>query len=151
MVRWAAMGPSVDAARCHEPVGRTLARNVIIAVAVGAVFAFRRRDLGLLLPISALAIWVSLGGHYVEVLFLDILRPRIPKAPLHQRSVRLAVWFAGGSMLYVPMMMTARLVSIHTLHAASWWLWGLLFVGIELVVHAAMALRGSPNFYRGDG
>ena len=33
----------------------------------------------------------------------------------------------------------------------TWWLAGLAFIGIELIVHAALQARGRPNFYNGPG
>jgi len=34
---------------------------------------------------------------------------------------------------------------------SKWLYGGLLFIGLELVVHALMALRGVPNVYNGGG
>ncbi len=33
----------------------------------------------------------------------------------------------------------------------AWWLGGLAFIGIELVAHLALLLRGRPSFYDGRG
>src|SRR4051812_29695956 len=107
------MQPTVAWTRFHEPIGRTLARNIAIAVVVGATLAFRYRDPGLLMPMSALALWFSLGGHYVEVAFLNEIRPRISSAGPPQISARLGAWFVGGSLLYVLMATTAHLVAIQ--------------------------------------
>src|SRR2546421_5970122 len=60
--------------RVEEPFGRALVRNVALAAVVGAVLALQRHDLGLLLPLAALALWFSLGGHYIELAFLNGLR-----------------------------------------------------------------------------
>ena len=76
----------------EEPFRHTLARNVAIAAVVGAVFAFQRRDLKLLLPLTALALWFSLGGHYVELAFLNGIRARLPQRRLTQALARLLVW-----------------------------------------------------------
>src|SRR5258708_4413894 len=94
--------------RFDEPFRRTLARNVTIAGVVGIVFAFRRRDLELLLPVTALALWFSLGGHYVELVFLNELRARLPQRRLTQALARLLVWSGGGAILYACMAATAR-------------------------------------------
>jgi hypothetical protein len=38
-----------------------------------------------------------------------------------------------------------------TLPLRLWWLASLVFVGIELGVHAILVIRGLPNFYDGRG
>jgi hypothetical protein len=143
--------PNHNWTKVREPLARTLARNITIAVVVGTVMAFRNRDPGLLVPLSVLALWFSLGGHYVEVLFLNGLRPRIARARPAQLSARLAVWFAGGAMLYLSMAITARFLPVRPPSLGSWWVGGLAFIGLELLVHALGALRGLPNFYDGGG
>jgi hypothetical protein len=51
--------------------------------------------------------------------------------------------------------LTVRRICLAKTFAAPswrrWWMAGPIFVGIELAVHAIIALRGRPNFYRGDG
>src|SRR5213592_3473711 len=79
--------------RFEEPFRRALARNVALAAVVGAVLALQRHDLKLLLPLAALALWFSLGGHYIELAFLNGLRARIPQGRLTQAVVRLVVWW----------------------------------------------------------
>ncbi len=134
----------------REPFRRTLTRNVTIAGIVGLVFSLVRRDLGLLFPVAGLAMWFSLGGHYVEVAYLNGLRQRIPVRRLTQVPVRLLVWACGGALLYACMLGTARVFAFHAPHW-PWWSGSILFLGIELVVHAILATRGSPNFYDGRG
>ncbi|SRR6266540_587251 len=145
------MQPNIAWSRFHEPIGRTLARNIAIALVVGATLAFRKRDAGLLAPFSALALWFSLGGHYVEAAFLNGIRPRLSSARLTQVSARLGAWFVGGSMLYVLMAATAHVLPVQPPHLVSCWFGGLFFIGLELFVHAVLAIRGLPNFYGGGG
>ena len=49
------------------------------------------------------------------------------------------------------MLATARLLPIAAPTFKRWWLTAPAFVGLELLVHAALALRRRPSFYRGDG
>jgi hypothetical protein len=143
--------PSSSWSRFEEPFRRTLARNVMIAAAVGVVLAFYRRDLTVLLPATALAIWFSLGGHYVEVAFLNGVRARFPAHRLTQTLVRLLVWFCGGALLYACMRATAEALSIAIPPSRPWWFGSILLIGVELVAHAALAIRALPNFYNGRG
>ena len=122
-----------------------------IAGLVGAVFALRRQNLELLAPVTLLALWFSLGGHYVELGFLNGVRARLPPHRPAQALARLLVWWCGGAVLYVGMAATALVLPIAPPPLGLWWLGGPLFIGVELAVHAIMALRGLPNFYDGRG
>jgi hypothetical protein len=101
--------------------------------------------------VTALALWFSLGGHYVELAFLNELRARLPRRRLTQALVRLLVWSGGGAVLYACMAGTARALPMETPPLRPWWFGGVLFIGVELTVHAVLAIRGLPNFYDGRG
>ena len=145
------MRPSTSADQFEEPLWRTLARNVALAAGVGVVFALQRHRLRLFLPIAALALWFSLGGHYVELAFSNGLRARIPQGRLTQVGLRLVVWFTGGVVLYVLMAASARALPLEAPPLRMWWYGGLLLIVVELAVHSLMAMRGKPNFYSGRG
>jgi hypothetical protein len=137
--------------RVDEPIRRTLARNLAIAFLVGVVLSLVRRAPFLALPGTLLALWPSLGGHFLEIAFLKGLRQRLPRARLVQASARLFWWLVGGALLGGALIATAELLPIV---APPWrwcWLGAPIFVCVELAVHAALALRGRPSFYRGDG
>jgi hypothetical protein len=143
--------PSEGWPRVQEPVRRTLARNLTIAIVVSVMIAVVRRASLLVLPGTVLALWPSLGGHFVEIAFLDGVRSRLPRARLVQASVRLAWWLAGGALLGAALIATAHALRMAGLPWRWWWMGAPIFVGIELGVHAVLALRGRPSFYRGDG
>ena len=137
--------------RFHEPPLNTLRRNIAIALTVGAALAILRHNLRLLLPFSVLALWFSLGGHYVEVAFLNQIRPRVGADRMIQIGTRIIVWFIGGGALWVLMVATARALALRGPRLEWWWFGGLMFIGIELLAHAALAVRRLPNFYNGQG
>ena len=145
------MQPSTSSDQFEDPLWRTLARNVALAAGVGVVFALQKHRLKLLLPIAALALWFSLGGHYVELAFLNGLRARIPQGGLIQAGLRLVVWFAGGVVLYLLMATSAHALPLEAPPVRMWWYGGLLLIVVELAVHSLMAMRGKPNFYTGRG
>lgn len=65
---------------------------------------------------------------------------------------RLGVWFVGGTALAFGMFATATaLASYPREQWPAWWMGGAAFIGVELVAHAAIQLRGFPNFYDGRG
>jgi len=134
-----------------EPLRRTLVRNVSLAAGVGALLALQRHSLKSFLPVAALALWFSLGGHYVELAFLNSLRVRLSQGRLTQVALRLLVWFAGGVVLYVLMAASARVLPLEAPPLGMWWYGGVLLIGVELAVHGLLAVRGRPNFYSGRG
>jgi len=136
----------------REPLFVTLARTVTIAVVVGGVLAGLRGRLALWPLATLLVLWPSFGGHWIEIFFLNWLRPRIPAARGVQIVARLAVWFVGGGVLAVGMALTAAaLIGFHLIHRSQLWLPGVGFIGVELVAHLFLQLRGRPSFYNGRG
>src|SRR5438876_10209078 len=85
------MQPGRSRRQFEGPLRRTLARNVALAASVGVVFALQRHSLRLVLPVAALALWFSLGGHYVELAFVKGLRARLSQGRLTQAALRLLV------------------------------------------------------------
>ena len=142
----------------REPLRVTLARTGAIALGVGAVLAgvsgggLRRWPAAALL-----ALWPALGGHYLELWFLNWLRPRLPAGRAVQLAARVAVWFVGGALLALGMALTAmalpgfRPVRWLSPPAQIWWVGGLGFIAIELIAHLVLQLRGRPSFYNGRG
>jgi hypothetical protein len=59
----------------EEPFRTTVLRNAIIAIVVGAALAQLRGGLARWPLATLLALWPSLGGHWVELWFLNWLRP----------------------------------------------------------------------------
>ncbi len=136
----------------REPLRVTLIRTVSIALVAGALVALRARALGLWPVFSLLMLWPAFGGHWIDLLFLNGLRPRLPSSRVVQRLTRIAVWFAGGVVLAIGVRLTGRLLLEHP--RLAWLTWataGVLFVGVELVAHAGLHLRGRPSFYNGLG
>jgi hypothetical protein len=139
-------------AREPEPFRVTLTRTVGIALIAGAALATRWGGLARWPLTTVLMLWPTLGGHYVELAFLETVRPRLPQSRGAQAVARIAVWFVGGALLAVGMRFTA--IALHAprpLPASAWWIGGLAFIGLELVVHLALYARGRPNFYSGRG
>lgn len=136
----------------REPLRITLLRTITIALVVGVVVSYWTGGripwpLGLLFML-----WFSFGGHWVELWFLNWLRPRLSSARPLQIVARVATWFAGGSVLALGMVLTARMLTgILPDQWPTWWLGGAAFIGLELLVHLALQLRGRPSFYNGQG
>jgi hypothetical protein len=135
----------------REPLRATILRTGLIAIVVGAVLARMSRRLGWPTAIL-LMLWPSFGGHWVEIWFLNWLRPRLSAARPVQVAARMGVWFVGGTGLAIGMVLTGMaLRGFHPAHWPAWWIGGLGFIGIELMAHLGLQLSGRPSFYNGRG
>ena len=133
-----------------EPFRATLTRSTIFAAAVGAgLLVTLPRHGGLasdFVDAFTLAFCFAFLGHYVEVVALAL--PDIETGI--GRLVRVAVWFAGGLWCYV----VARLLwvkygrDLNELPSLVWG--GVIFIAVELAVHAVLHARGRPSFYGGE-
>jgi hypothetical protein len=127
-------------------------RTGMIAIVVGAVLARLWGGLARWPMATLLVLWPSFGGHWLEIWFLNWLRPRLSIASGWQVAARLGVWFAGGTGLAIGVALTAMaLAGFRPARWPAWWLGGLAFIGIELVAHLVLQLRGRPSFYNGRG
>ena len=139
----------------HEPLRATVVRNLLIAIVATTVVAMTssRSAHPIRWPLAfILMLWPTFGGHYLEVWYLDWLRPRLPRGPHVQRVARLATWFIGGWVLGVGLVLTARaLDGIRLSRWPAWWIAGVAFIGIELIAHTGIQVRGKPSFYNGRG
>lgn len=137
----------------REPLRATLTRTILIAVVVGLIPALilggglARWPVGI-----AMTLWPSFGGHWVEIWFLNRLRPRLPVARAVQIGARLATWFVSGMVLSLGMGLTAlALIGFEPERWPPSWLGGLAFIVVELVAHLPLQWRGRPSFYNGRG
>jgi hypothetical protein len=135
----------------REPLRTTLLRTGTIALVVGAALAPRFGGLAPWPAAVLLVLWFSFGGHWVEVCFLNVLRPRLPAARPVQIAARLAVWFAGGVVLAAGMKLTAIALGARPANWPLLYLGGLAFIAVEFIAHAALMLRRRPNVYDGHG
>jgi hypothetical protein len=144
--------PPVDWQPFREPLRATLTRTVAIALIAGLIVALRAGGIRYWPVISLLMLWPAVGGHWIELAFLNAVRPRLSRNVVVQRVARIAVWFVGGVLLGLAIRLTARAVLAHrTSLGLTWMIAGTGFVAIELFAHAMLSLRGRPSFYDGLG
>lgn len=101
--------------------------------------------------------WISFGGHWVELAYLNVLRPRVARLPDGVLMfVRIGVWLVGGTLLFLGSATTRSVLTAGHLPDADLLqgvllLGGPVFVGAELVVHSIAFLLGQPSFWNGRG
>ena len=135
----------------REPLRATLTRTIGIAIVAGAAtsVAFGRPARWPMMTL--LMLWPSFGGHWVEIWFLNWLRPRLSTTRGVQIAVRIAVWFVGGIGLAFGVWLTAFALTGLWRVPLAWWVAGFAFIGIELVAQLVLQMRGRPSFYNGRG
>lgn len=134
-----------------EPWRRTILRNGTIVLAIALGVGLATRQVAAVVFASVVALWFTLGGHVLEVMYRNQLRPRIGgRAPV-RAATRLVYWFAGGSALYAGAVATLAILTSRNAAPWPWWMGGVLFAGLELVVHLTLTARGQPSFYNGLG
>jgi hypothetical protein len=125
----------------------TLTRTTLVAGLVALMLlVVLPRHAGLVpdfVDVFTIAFSFAFFGHYVERFLLALPQIEVGLG----RLVRLAGWFAGGLWCYV----VARWCWVHygrDLAELPGLVWGgVFFVGLELLVHAALRARRQPNFY----
>jgi hypothetical protein len=134
-----------------EPWRTTALRTGLLALGIGiGVGVYARRPA--LVPLATLlALWFTLGGHFLEVLFRNELRQRIGGRAAIQALARIASWFVGGSLLYAGASATRAILTGRGFAPWPWWMAGIAFVGVELLVHLLLRVRGELSFYDGRG
>jgi len=133
----------------HEPLHVTLVRTGLVGLVLGLIVARLQSQRASWPQWTAFALWFSFGGHWVELFFLNWLRPRLASARWVQVTGRLFTWLVRGTLLMVGARITAASFSGQSLRLPAWWLGGPVFLCLELLVHALPQLRGQPNFYNG--
>jgi len=134
-----------------EPWRNTALRTGSLALAIGIGVGLYRRQFSIIPITTLLALWFTLGGHYLEVMFRNQLQQRITPQALVLASSRLAFWFVGGSALYAAALATRTALTGRGAVSWPWWTGGLGFVGVELVIHLLLQARGLPSLYNGRG
>lgn len=132
-----------------EPLRVTLVRTGFLALGVGFVVAFVQGQRGMWPLWTVFALWFTFGGHWVEIFFLNWLRPRFGSSRWAQATARLVTWLVGGTILMAGARITVLSLSAHAPRLPPWWLGGAVLVGVELLVHALSQIRRQPNFYNG--
>jgi hypothetical protein len=134
-----------------EPWRAIALRTGTIALAIGVGAGLYQRQLATVPVTTLIALWFTLGGHFVEVLVRNRLRHCVGEQPALQTVARLFFWFVGGSVLYAGALATRAILTGRGAAPWPWWTGGFFFIGLELLVHLFLYARGHPSFYDGRG
>lgn len=149
----------------RESLTATIRRTFTIALVLGTIGTIVRP--GGEQPLAArtyewltlvtFVLWISFGGHWVELWYLNWLRMRlISFSGFALVGVRLLVWLIGGIALFLGAVTTRALMLRGGLPTESEAVvaityGGPMFVAIETVPHFIAYASGRPSFWNGKG
>jgi hypothetical protein len=136
----------------RERVWVTIARTFAIAIVLAALTSrWMGGGMAGFAKQTVIMLWPALGGHFVEIFFLNWLRPRLAPDRGVQMAMRLLVWFICGTILALCMGATAVAFGRHPPFSRLLAFGGVAFIFVELIAHLFLQLRGRPSFYNGRG
>ena len=152
-------------ARYREPLTTTLTRTGGIAVVVASIACIVQlhhlpatsAQWHLWLALLVFVSWISFGGHCVEIVYLNGIRPRIARWSDSLLIVaRLCVWIVGGAVLFLGALISRNLMLFSELPPTSQIIRALLiggpaFIVVEMIAHLFLLRRGRPSFWNRRG
>ncbi len=135
----------------RETLAATLTRTLAIAAGVTTLLAIvlpRDESLFFMWVITYPAVlWFPLGGHYVELVYLNFWRQRSVWARKNHTIARPLVWMLGGLPLGLGCRATWIALGYEQAGMLPWW-WGVLFFPfVECIVHTINSVTGKPSFW----
>ena len=127
----------------------TALRTGLLALAVGVAVGLITGHLAVVPSVTLFALWFTLGGHFLELLFRNRLSQHVSDQPAARMLARVAFWFVGGAVLFEAAQATQTLFARRV--SVPWWLAGIGFVGVEFLVHLGLRARGEASVYDGRG
>jgi hypothetical protein len=134
-----------------EPWRTTAIRTGTLAVVAGVGAGLYTRQLAVVPITTLLALWFTLGGHMFEVLFLNRVRPNLNGRSTVLVMFRVAYWFVAGVALFQGALLTRTLLIRGSAAPFAWWVAGVGFIGVELLVHLGNRARSRPSLFNGRG
>ncbi len=135
-----------------QTVKRTIITTTVIAIVLtwSGVFPTGGKSKPELFGmIWLIAFCIVFGGHWLELVFINYLKFGLPGNILLLYFVRIAYWFLCSVPLFIAANAVANLFSHTTQHLGRWWAFGLIYIGIQLLMHAIMHIRLRKSFYNG--
>jgi len=130
-----------------DTFGAVLARNTLLGLVLGALLTMVLPRSGALgrdyLDAATVGLCFAFLGYAAERALALIPGIRVGGG----RLVRVAAWFAAGLWAYLAGRVLWRLYGRETTELPALVWGGVFLVAVELVLHAALALRGRSDFF----
>ena len=145
-----------DPEKNTEPLLQTIIRTIITTTIIAVILLLLRvfpagdkSKLTLFEMIWSMVFCIVFGGHWLELVFINSIKFALPKNIFLWRCLRIVYWFLCAIPLFFLMNLVANLFQYPAGHLGRWWVFGLFYIGIQLVMHALMHTRFKKSFYNG--
>ncbi len=139
-----------------EPIIQTLIRTVITTTVIAAIIYWvhlfpsdGKSKLSLFEMIWSIVFCIVFGGHWLEKLFINLIKFYLPQNVLVLYLIRIAYWFLSAVPLFYIAGLVSTLFNYQAGLLGKWWAFGIFYIGIELVMNAIMQVRFRKSFYNG--
>ena len=139
-----------------EPFGQTIKRTLITTTIIALILYFVNifPHSSQSEPLIFMATWAAVfcivfGGHWLELLFINYIKFALPANILLLYVTRVIYWFLSSVPLFFLADFVAGLFSSSDRFPGTWPKFGLLYIGIQLIMQAITHLRLKKSFYNG--
>ena len=88
-------------------------------------------------------------GHWLELLFINVIKFRLPRNIFVLYIVRICYWFVSSIPLFLIATIVRELLVSNSRQLGNWWSFGFLYIGVQLLMYAIMHIRLKKSFYNG--
>ena len=88
-------------------------------------------------------------GHWLELLFINVIKFYLPKNIFVLYIVRIFYWFVSSIPLFFIATALRELLVTKSRQLGNWWSFGFLYIGVQLLMYAVMQIRLNKSFYNG--
>ena len=88
-------------------------------------------------------------GHWIELLFVNVIKFRLPGNIYVLYIVRICYWFVSSILLFLIANTIRELLVSNSRQLGNWWSLGFLYIGVQLLMYAIMQIRLKKSFYNG--
>jgi hypothetical protein len=135
-----------------QTIKRTIITTIIIAAIITwcGIFPSGDKSKLVLFGISWSAVFcIVFGGHWLELVFINYIKFGLPRNIVLLYLLRIPYWFLSSVPLFFIAGIVANLFSNKPVYLGRWWMFGFIYIVIELLMHAIMQVRYKKSFYNG--
>jgi len=135
-----------------QTVKRTIITTTVIAaiITLSGIFPTSGKSKLVLFAIVWLIVFcIVFGGHWLELIFINYIKFGLPNNIALLYLVRIAYWFFSSIPLFIIANFVADLFTHGARPLGQWWAFGLIYIGIELIMYLIMYIKMKKSFYNG--
>jgi hypothetical protein len=145
-----------DPEKNNEPLIKTVIRTILTATIIAGILYLAhvfpydgKSKLTLFAMIWLVVFCIVIGGHWLELLFINSIKFALPKNILLLYFTRIVYWFLCAVPLFFCTNFIMHVFLYDGLRLSHWFTFGIFYIGIELLMHAIMQIRYKKSFYNG--